>query len=119
MAGVSRETVRKAEVILKDADEPTKEALRKGEESIDAAYKKLRPPKEKSLNLVEYEMPQRPSDGKHLFDISEPLTITDPFSEEDDEDEDQTDLMAQWFRTLQHLLAQVSDLEGDGLHTIL
>jgi hypothetical protein len=36
-AGVSRETVRKAEVVLQEADEPTKEALRRGERSIDSA----------------------------------------------------------------------------------
>jgi hypothetical protein len=42
-AGVSRETVRKAEVIMQEADEPTKEALRRGERSIHRVYQKLRP----------------------------------------------------------------------------
>jgi CDGSH-type Zn-finger protein len=42
-AGVSRETVRKAELIMQEADEPTKEALRRGEHSIDSVYKMLRP----------------------------------------------------------------------------
>jgi hypothetical protein len=42
-AGVSRETVRKAEVIMREADEPTKAALRRRERAIDGVYKTLRP----------------------------------------------------------------------------
>jgi hypothetical protein len=45
MAGVSSETARKAKVIAKAADEPTKEALRQGERSIHRVFQKLRPPK--------------------------------------------------------------------------
>ncbi len=43
VAGVSRETVRKAEAIMEEADEPTKEALRRGERSIHGVYVDLRP----------------------------------------------------------------------------
>jgi hypothetical protein len=42
IAGVSRETVRKAEVILEEADEPTKEALRRGQRKIHGVYQSLR-----------------------------------------------------------------------------
>jgi hypothetical protein len=45
MAGVSRETVRKAEIIMREADEPTKQALRAGERSIQSVYHELRPSK--------------------------------------------------------------------------
>jgi transposase-like protein len=44
-AGVSRETVRKAEVILEEADEPTKEALRRGTRKIHGVYQGLRRPR--------------------------------------------------------------------------
>jgi hypothetical protein len=36
MAGVSRETVRKAEIIMQEANEPIKQALRRGERSIQS-----------------------------------------------------------------------------------
>jgi transposase-like protein len=42
IAGVSRETVRKAEVILTEADEPSKEALRRGKRKIHGVYQGLR-----------------------------------------------------------------------------
>jgi biotin operon repressor len=45
IAGVSRETVRKAEVIMADADEPTKEALRRGRRKIHGVYQSLRGPR--------------------------------------------------------------------------
>jgi DNA invertase Pin-like site-specific DNA recombinase len=45
IAGVSRETVRKAEVILEDADEPTKEALRRGKRKIHDVHQRLRGPR--------------------------------------------------------------------------
>jgi hypothetical protein len=45
MAGVSRETVRKAKIIMQEANEPTKQALRGGERSIQSVYHELRPPK--------------------------------------------------------------------------
>jgi biotin operon repressor len=45
IAGVSRETVRKAEVIMTEADEPTKEALRRGKRKIHGIYQGLRGPR--------------------------------------------------------------------------
>jgi hypothetical protein len=45
MARVSRETVRKAEIIIQEADEPTKQVLRAGERSIQSVYHELRPPR--------------------------------------------------------------------------
>jgi ParB-like chromosome segregation protein Spo0J len=42
IAGVSRETVRKAEVIMTEADEPTKETLRRGKRKIHGVYQSLR-----------------------------------------------------------------------------
>jgi hypothetical protein len=48
IAGVSRETVRKAEVILGEADEPTKEALRRGTRKIHGVYQGLRGPRTSS-----------------------------------------------------------------------
>jgi hypothetical protein len=45
MAGVSSETARKAKVIAKEADEPTKEALRQGQRSIHSVFQELLPPK--------------------------------------------------------------------------
>lgn len=45
IAGVSRETVRKAEVILQEADEPTKDALRRGTRKIHGVYQGLRGPR--------------------------------------------------------------------------
>ena len=39
-AGVSRETVRKAEVIRNDADESTKQAVRTGERSTNSGQKR-------------------------------------------------------------------------------
>ena len=42
IAGVSRETVRKAEIIMTEADEPTKEALRRGKRKIHGIYQGLR-----------------------------------------------------------------------------
>jgi hypothetical protein len=48
IAGVSRETVRKAEVIMTEADEPTKEALRRGTRKIHGVYQGLRGPRSAS-----------------------------------------------------------------------
>jgi hypothetical protein len=45
LAGVSRETVRKAEIIVQEADEPIKQALRRRERSIQSVYQELRPPR--------------------------------------------------------------------------
>jgi biotin operon repressor/ParB-like chromosome segregation protein Spo0J len=45
IAGVSRETVRKAEVIMTEADEPTKESLRRGKRKIHSVYQGLRGPR--------------------------------------------------------------------------
>jgi ParB-like chromosome segregation protein Spo0J len=45
MVGVSRETVRKAEIIMQEANEPIKQALRRGERSIQSVYHELRPPR--------------------------------------------------------------------------
>lgn len=42
-AGVSHDTIAKAEYLNDKADEPTKAKLRRGETSINAEYKKLRP----------------------------------------------------------------------------
>jgi hypothetical protein len=46
MAGVSHDTIHKAKVISQspEVDEPTKEALRRGERSIHSVYVDLRPP---------------------------------------------------------------------------
>jgi hypothetical protein len=43
VAGVSEDTMRKAKVITREADEPTKAALRRGEVTIHRAYVRLRP----------------------------------------------------------------------------
>jgi hypothetical protein len=43
LAGVSHDTVHKVRRLAKEADEPTKAALRRGERSIHAAHKALRP----------------------------------------------------------------------------
>jgi len=43
MSQVSHETLRKAKVIAQEADERTKEALRRGERSIHSVYCELRP----------------------------------------------------------------------------
>jgi hypothetical protein len=48
IAGVSRETVRKAEVILQEGDEPTKDALRRGTRKIHGVYQGLRGPRPSS-----------------------------------------------------------------------
>ncbi len=45
MANVSHETMRKAKAIAQEADEPTKEALRRGERTIHRVYKELRRPR--------------------------------------------------------------------------
>jgi hypothetical protein len=45
MAHVSHETMRKAKVIAQEADEPTKEALRRGERTIHGVYQELRQPR--------------------------------------------------------------------------
>lgn len=47
-AGVSEDTVRKVEVIEKEAPAPVKEAVARGEKSINAAFKEVRPPKPKA-----------------------------------------------------------------------
>ena len=52
MAGVSSETARKAKVIAKEADEPTKEALRQGQRSIHRVFQELRPPKPRPSSTV-------------------------------------------------------------------
>lgn len=52
MAGVSSETARKAKVIAKEADEPTKEALRQGQRSIHRVFQELRPPKPLPSSMV-------------------------------------------------------------------
>jgi DNA-binding CsgD family transcriptional regulator len=57
IAGVSRETVRKAEVIMEECDEPTKEALRRGKRKIHGVYQSLR-------------RPRRSSNGKAIADAS-------------------------------------------------
>jgi len=57
IAGVSRETIRKAERILTEADEPTKEALRRGTRNIHGVYQGLR-------------RPRRASDGKAAAEVS-------------------------------------------------
>jgi len=46
LAGVSRDTVRKSEIIEKEAPSEVKEAARKGEMSVNKAFKATRPPKE-------------------------------------------------------------------------
>jgi ParB-like chromosome segregation protein Spo0J len=43
LAGVSHDTVHKVRRLAREADEPTKAALRRGERSIHAAHKALRP----------------------------------------------------------------------------
>jgi hypothetical protein len=48
LAGVSDTTMRKAKVIAREADEPTKAALRRGERSVHGVYVDLRPPKPKA-----------------------------------------------------------------------
>jgi protein gp37 len=45
MANVSHETMRKAKAIAQEADESTKEALRRGERTIHRIYKELRRPR--------------------------------------------------------------------------
>jgi ParB-like chromosome segregation protein Spo0J len=47
-AGVSHDTLRKAKVILHEADEPTKDALRRGERTIHGVYTELRRAPEKA-----------------------------------------------------------------------
>jgi ParB-like chromosome segregation protein Spo0J len=65
IAGVSRETVRKAEVILGEADEPTKEALRRGKRKIHGVYQDLRGPRRssngKAVSAASATMPGRPT----------------------------------------------------------
>jgi hypothetical protein len=55
LAGVSSETARKAKVIANEADEPIKEALRRGERSIHRVFQKLRPPKPVPSSTVKGE----------------------------------------------------------------
>jgi hypothetical protein len=45
VADVSHETMRKAKVIAREADEPTKQALRRGKRTIHGVYKDLRCPR--------------------------------------------------------------------------
>jgi ParB-like chromosome segregation protein Spo0J len=45
VAQVSHETMRKAKVIAEEADEPTKEALRRGKRTIHGVYQELRHPR--------------------------------------------------------------------------
>jgi biotin operon repressor len=65
IAGVSRETVRKAEVILEEADEPTKEALRRGKRKIHGVYQGLRGPRTasngKAVSAASATMPGAPT----------------------------------------------------------
>jgi hypothetical protein len=44
-AGIGRDTMYKARVITQEADEPTKEALRRGKRTIHRVYQELRPPR--------------------------------------------------------------------------
>ncbi len=66
-AGVSRETVRKAEVIMQEADEPTKEALRRGERSIHGVYTQLRPRQATSNGQPAPTIPE-PEEHIHMTD---------------------------------------------------
>jgi hypothetical protein len=70
IAGVSRETVRKAEVIMEEADEPTKEALRRGERSIHRTYQGVR-------------RPRAASNGKATAETSDPTPATPTTMEPD------------------------------------
>jgi hypothetical protein len=54
-AGVSEGTMHKVKVIVQEADEPTKEALRTGERSIHSVYQELRPPKPRPSSSVKGE----------------------------------------------------------------
>jgi hypothetical protein len=73
-AGVARETVRKAEVIMQEADEPTKEALRRGERSIHGVYKQLRP-RQATSNGQPAPMTPEPEEHIHTTDrLSELIT---------------------------------------------
>jgi hypothetical protein len=45
VASVSHETMRKAKVIAQEADEPIKQALRRGKRTIHGVYRELRPPR--------------------------------------------------------------------------
>ena len=51
MAGVSHDTFSKGEYLLAHADEPTKERLRNGEQSINSAYVETRDRERKKLDL--------------------------------------------------------------------
>jgi hypothetical protein len=66
-AGVSRETVRKAEVIIQEADEPTKQALRRGERSIHGVYTQLRPRQATSNGQPAQTTPE-PEEHIHMTD---------------------------------------------------
>ena len=44
IAGVSHDTIRKSEIIEKEGTEETKQAVRKGEMSVNKGYKETRPP---------------------------------------------------------------------------
>jgi transposase-like protein len=62
MVGLSDETIRKARLIEREADEPTKEALRQGQRSIHSVYQGLR-------------RPRAASNGKATAEASSPPTL--------------------------------------------
>ena len=53
LAGVSHDTIRKVEMLEKEAPEETKQALREGKTSIHKEYTKLRPPNSQTLDIKE------------------------------------------------------------------
>lgn len=65
IAGTSKESVRKSEVIEKEAPPEVKEAVRKGKMSVNKAYKTTRPPKEKT----EVKETSNKKDSKNLSQL--------------------------------------------------
>jgi hypothetical protein len=66
-ADVSTDTIRKGEVVFREADEPMKAAVRTGERSIHSVYQALRPPKPRPSPSVH-------SDGSTALPPLVPLT---------------------------------------------
>jgi hypothetical protein len=108
-------------VIAKEADEPTKDDLRKGKRSIHSVYQKLHPPKPKTHKPV--NEPELPEPGDHetfeqfidtltgedeeadghnnIFTLNQPMVIPDPFAHDPDEvAEHQEMMMARWLQSL-------------------
>jgi len=66
-AGVSEDTIRKSEIIEKEASPEVKEAVRKGKMSVNKAYKQTRQPKSKTA-------PEGKVTAKHVEKVVEEMT---------------------------------------------